>query len=57
VASGDLRAVVEFTVLLNNGKFDFLWSHVVNGIDFAAVNGSTVTGRTLNASVVSYGTP
>jgi hypothetical protein len=44
-------------VLLNNGKFDFLWSHVVNGIDYAAVNGSTPTGRTLNASLVAYGTP
>ncbi len=54
---GDLRATVEFTVLLNNGKFDFLWSHVVNGIDYAAANSSTVTGRTLNASLVAYGTP
>ncbi len=54
---GDLRAMAEFTVLLNNGKFDFLWSHIVNGIDYAAVNGSVVTGRALNASVVSIGLP
>jgi|SRR6185295_16822831 len=56
-AKGDLRAATEITVLLNNGKFDFLWSHVVNGIDYAAVNSSTVTGRTINASLVAYGTP
>lgn len=56
-AKGDMRETVEFTVLLDNGRFDFLWSHVVNGIDYAAANASTVTGRTMNASLVAYGVP
>lgn len=45
----------EYTVLLNGGKFDFLWDTVpANGINVAQTNGSTVGGEELAARLIEY---
>jgi hypothetical protein len=53
------RTPVEVTVLVGqdqdgNNKLDFAWSHVANNIDVAAVDGSTITGRAFNGSIIGY---